>query len=97
MGSSGKRVGRSGIVGMIVINGSANWSEAGLRKNFENFYQFTNIENVKSFHENFTMLWDLAKPKPFRGCDLSEASCREKFCLVQAGPATVYGFSKRNR
>src|SRR5262249_22137534 len=46
--------------GTLVINGSANWSKAGLQRNYENFVVFTDEPTTRAFSENFARLFDLA-------------------------------------
>ncbi len=65
----------------LVINGSANWSRAGLRRNYENFTLMRSSVEVSAFRSNFQKLWELGVPGNACQCDRTLQACREKYCM----------------
>jgi phosphatidylserine/phosphatidylglycerophosphate/cardiolipin synthase-like enzyme len=68
----------------VVINGSANWSKAGLKKNYENFVVLRDPLITTSFNNNFETLWNIAVEKNSCMCDTTTTACKEKYCLSEA-------------
>jgi phosphatidylserine/phosphatidylglycerophosphate/cardiolipin synthase-like enzyme len=60
----------------FTINGSANWSKAGLGKNYENFVVQTGASN-ESFLNHYNMQWDMAVEKSVCECDRSTPECQK--------------------
>jgi len=64
-----------------VINGSGNWSKAGLTKNYENFIAFSDNSDVKVFNTFFENAWrDSVTPEECK-CDRNTDECKKKYCL----------------
>jgi phosphatidylserine/phosphatidylglycerophosphate/cardiolipin synthase-like enzyme len=68
----------------VVINGSANWSKAGLKRNYENFVVLRDPRVTERFNNNFDTLWNIAVEKSACMCDTTTAACQEKYCLSEA-------------
>ncbi len=71
----------------IVINGSANWSKAGLGSNYETFMRFDDPSTVGRFRQYFDRLFESSKPRPTCGCDPNLEDCRRQFCLGEFRPS----------
>ena len=69
-----------------VINGSANWSKAGLKSNYESFVQFDDPSNVEIFRSYYTRLFEASVPKNACGCDLQLEDCRKRYCRGEFSP-----------
>lgn len=69
-----------------VINGSGNWSIAGLERNFENFISTSEDLTTRAYSEAFDKLWALGVTKDACSCDPSTASCRERYCIGRPRP-----------
>jgi phosphatidylserine/phosphatidylglycerophosphate/cardiolipin synthase-like enzyme len=70
----------------FVINGSANWSKAGLKKNYENFVVINSSDSsnaVGKFRDNFSTLWGLGQEEAACKCDITSAQCREQYCISE--------------
>jgi phosphatidylserine/phosphatidylglycerophosphate/cardiolipin synthase-like enzyme len=68
----------------LVINGSANWSKAGLRRNYENFVEIKAERSagaVAEFRKNFTRLWDIGMESAACQCDRATPACAERYCF----------------
>ncbi len=71
------------IDGVRVINGSGNWSSAGISKNYENFIIYDAAPDVQGFTTHFEKVFTLAQPREACTCDASTPECREAYCLDQ--------------
>ena len=69
--------------GTKVINGSANWSKAGLNSNYENFFILTEPSDVTPFVQFFTQGWDVAQVRSECTCEKTDPECRKHYCLDQ--------------
>ncbi len=72
--------------GNKVINGSANWSKAGLNSNYENFIILTEPADVSAFVQFFTQGWDIAAVRSECTCDRADPECSKRYCLSQPTP-----------
>lgn len=72
--------------GKIAINGSGNWSKAGLVSNYENYVKYSKPEEVGVFRAFFAKAWDLAVVREECSCNPRDESCRVRFCLDRAQP-----------
>jgi phosphatidylserine/phosphatidylglycerophosphate/cardiolipin synthase-like enzyme len=70
----------------LVINGSANWSQAGLKSNYESFVQFDDQTSVDSFRDYYDRLFQAGVPKNACGCDLKLEECRKRYCRGEFSP-----------
>jgi phosphatidylserine/phosphatidylglycerophosphate/cardiolipin synthase-like enzyme len=70
----------------IAINGSGNWSKAGLRRNYENFVVLDGAEAARPFVDNFAQVWRTTVAQDECACDTSEASCIERYCVGRTFP-----------
>lgn len=64
-----------------VINGSGNWSVAGLRRNYENFVVFDAPLDVNGFGAFFDEAFSQALAHTACVCDAAEPACRAKYCM----------------
>jgi phosphatidylserine/phosphatidylglycerophosphate/cardiolipin synthase-like enzyme len=64
-----------------VINGSGNWSKAGLERNFENFLVTTDDQDVAPFVQAFEKIWSVAQTKEDCTCNPAEATCKQRYCF----------------
>ena len=69
-----------------VINGSANWSKAGLKSNYESFVRFEDAKSTEAFVSYFDLLLSHAVSKESCTCDLREEACRRHFCRGEFSP-----------
>lgn len=69
--------------GRKLINGSGNWSLAGLERNYENFIVTTDLLAVNAFQSAFGLYWSGSATRTNCGCDPSNQSCRERYCMGQ--------------
>lgn len=72
--------------GQVLVNGSANWSLAGLRSNYENFQIYRDAGVIASFSAQFERLYAAALSKSDCHCKLDQASCRERYCRGEFSP-----------
>ena len=72
--------------GNLLINGSANWSLAGLRSNYETFQIYENTAVVGTFAEQFERMFAAGLNKSECRCRLSEVTCRERYCRGEFNP-----------
>lgn len=73
--------------GKSVINGSANWSKAGLGSNYETFIKLDDPVSVGQFSDYFARLFEASKPRSTCGCDPKLEECRRRFCLGEFRPS----------
>jgi len=66
-----------------LINGSGNWSLAGLERNYENFVSTSDFIAVDSFQNVFNLMWQQGVDRQSCMCDRSNTTCRERYCLGQ--------------
>jgi phosphatidylserine/phosphatidylglycerophosphate/cardiolipin synthase-like enzyme len=69
-----------------VINGSANWSKAGLKSNYESFVKFDGGEAVEQFKSYYDRLFENSMPKSECRCSLREETCRRNYCRGEFRP-----------
>lgn len=72
--------------GKLVINGPANWTQAGMITNYENFIVYEDRKYVHAFSAFFDRAWTLAQSRQTCGCNPSEPACRKRFCLDRQLP-----------
>lgn len=72
--------------GSLLINGSANWSKAGLKSNYESFQVFSDPNSVDRFRNHFETLYKQAKEKASCRCQLRLSACREQYCRGEFSP-----------
>lgn len=70
----------------LVINGSANWSQAGLKSNYESFVRFDDETSVGAFRDYYGRLFESGVPKNACGCDLKLEECRKRYCRGEFSP-----------
>lgn len=67
--------------GKVAINGSGNWSKAGLSSNYENYIVYQDEKDVSAFQNFFEKAWGMALKREECSCSPSEDTCRKRFCL----------------
>jgi len=72
--------------GALVINGSGNWSKAGLRSNYENFIARREQGMASAFADNFASLWTVASSREACACDVTTPECQARYCLSTPTP-----------
>lgn len=72
--------------GKLLINGSANWSKAGLKSNYESFQVFDDPSTIAQFASHFQTLFKQSLDKATCRCSLRQVECRERYCRGEFSP-----------
>lgn len=70
----------------LLINGSANWSQAGLRSNYETFQIYQEPGVLEAFRGQFERLFTAGLSRSECRCRLERVECRERYCRGEFNP-----------
>lgn len=70
----------------LLINGSANWSLAGLRSNYETFQVYRDGSIVGAFQQHFERMYEAGLSRDACRCRLARVECRERYCRGEFNP-----------